>query len=430
MIAAPIFSLAATTTPSTPDGLVNEGASETGSARQERIRGWRGQSSEIQKKINALDSTAVLSVAMPVLFGVEIKDLSPNFGDPRSGGRTHEGEDIMAVKGTPIVSPTAAVVFRTGTGETEGNYVYTANPGGETFVYMHLDKVGEGVTTGTVLDTGSLIGYVGNTGNAAGGPAHLHFEIRHDRSATDPFPRLTREFTSQEKISYLSKILTQTADPSALGALVVLNFRDIFQAALANNIPLPSVIVEYLASLPVIARVVNVTLPEGDLKLGSSGVLVTNLQQFLIKKAVGSAASRLATAGATGYFGVVTEAALIEYQQALGITPASGYFGPATRARVLNDSTVVISSTTPTSATFTRDLYRNLSGEDVRSLQKILNHYGVIIAESGVGSPGNESDFFGPATEKAVISFQTTHKIVPAAGYVGVITRAALIALD
>ena len=54
---------------------------------------------------------------MPILFGVSVKNISPNFGDPRDGGaRTHEGEDIMAVKGTPIISPTNAVVIRAGTG--------------------------------------------------------------------------------------------------------------------------------------------------------------------------------------------------------------------------------------------------------------------------------------------------------------------------
>jgi len=73
--------------------------------------GWQstrnyGRSSETQQKISALPTTADPNVTMPVLFGVSVNDISPNFGDPRSGGRTHEGEDIMATKGTPIVSPT------------------------------------------------------------------------------------------------------------------------------------------------------------------------------------------------------------------------------------------------------------------------------------------------------------------------------------
>jgi len=429
---SPAFSLAATTTATSSSVFFNDGSSEWGSGWQERIRGWRGQSSELRQKIDALGSTPVASIAIPILFGVEIRDMFPNFGDPRSGGRTHEGEDIMAAKGTPIVSPTQAVVIRTGTGTTEGNYVYTANPGGETFAYMHLDRVGEGIAVGSILETGALIGYVGNTGNASGGAAHLHFEIRHDRSATDPFPRLTREFTPQEKITYLAKILTQAADQRALAQFLVLNFGTTFKAALANNVPLPGVIVEYLALLPAnSARALQEPLPSGDLTLESSGAAVTALQQYLIAKASGPAAKRLAVAGATGYFGPMTKDALVEYQKAQGITPASGYLGPLTRLSIERNPTgIAVAPSTPVTAAsaswLTRDLARNSTGEDVRTLQKLLNAAGSIVAVSGAGSPGHESDFFGTATEKAVISFQVARGIKPSVGYVGALTRAAL----
>lgn len=278
-------------------------------------------------------SEAGASVFMPVHFGVGIKDISPNFGDPRDGGaRTHEGEDIMAVKGTPIVSPTAAVVIRTVTGPSEGITVYTANPGGETFVYMHLDRFGEGVVAGTVLQPGSLIGYVGNTGNASGGAAHLHFEI-HDTfgTPTDPFPRLTGEFSLQEKISFLSVILTQTSDSAALAQFLITNFRGTFITAQASGIALPMPIMEALA--------VAITAP------------------------------------------------------------------------------------------LTRNLQRNSVGEDVRTLQKLLNTHGYTVATTGAGSPGNETIYFGPATKATVIRFQLARGISPAVGYVGPITRAALATL-
>ena len=124
----PFSDAKAQTASTSQSGMYNEGSGETVGVRRERVRGYRQQSSELQQKINALGSTTQISVLMPVLFGVGIRNISPNFGDPRSGGRTHEGEDIMAVKGTPIISPTSAVVLRVGTGSTEGNYVYTANP--------------------------------------------------------------------------------------------------------------------------------------------------------------------------------------------------------------------------------------------------------------------------------------------------------------
>jgi len=65
-----------------------------------------------------------------------------------------------------------------------------------------------------------------------------------------------------------------------------------------------------------------------DLTLGSSGAQVTALQNWLISKGFAI------TAGATGYFGAQTQAALAKYQASAGITPASGYFGPITRAKV------------------------------------------------------------------------------------------------
>lgn len=421
-------------------------SSEPASVRQERIRGYRQQSSDLQQKINALSSTTNASVLMPVLFGVEVKDISPNFGDPRdSGTRTHEGEDIMAVKGTPIVSPTVAVVLRTVTGVDEGNAVYTANPGGETFVYMHLDRFGEGVVAGVVLQQGSLIGYVGNTGNASGGPAHLHFEIHNSNGVPiDPFPRLTGELSLQEKISDLSIILTQTSDSTALSQFLVTNFRGTFMAALAANITLPLPIIDALASISETLAPVSTgdILPAGDLDIGSSGAAVVVLQQYLIQAASGAAAVRLASAGATGNFGIITKAALVEYQVAVGISPPSGYYGPITQAFIathpLGTSQLPaasnITTTSNSTATLTRNLYRGMSGEDVRTLQKLLNTNGYVVAETGLdstgspqaGSLGNETTYFGSATEVAVIRFQIAHSISPAVGYVGPLTRAAL----
>ena len=69
-----------------------------------------------------------------------------------------------------------------------------------------------------------------------------------------------------------------------------------------------------------------------DLTLGSRGSGVTVLQQFLISQNVGSSASALAAVGATGYFGVLTQAALAAFQAHAGISPSTGYFGAITRA--------------------------------------------------------------------------------------------------
>lgn len=434
------FLLASFTLPlSAQSTTTTDGSNDSTTERRQYIRGWRGGSSGLQTQITALGSSITVSVPIPVLFGVELGNLSSDFGDARSNGRTHIGNDIMAVKGTPIISPTAAVVLRTGVGSGEGIYVYTANPGGETFVYMHLDKLGEGIASGTVLEKGSLIGYVGNTGNASGGAAHLHFEI-HDSNGTpiDPYPRTTATLSLQEKIQYLSKVLTQTSDANALAQLLVVNFRSTFTQAAAAGITLPTIITNFMSSIPAgtTPAPTVATLPPGDLALGSKGNDVVRLQLYLIAKNTGPYAVRLAQASATGNFGAMTQSALIEYQASVGISPADGYYGVVTRARVeanpinsLPTNPTPTSPTTPSTTTITRNLTLNIVGEDVRTLQKFLNARGYTVATSGSGSLGNETTFFGPATRAAVIRFQLAQSISPAVGYVGPLTRAKLTAL-
>ncbi len=73
-----------------------------------------------------------------------------------------------------------------------------------------------------------------------------------------------------------------------------------------------------------------------NLQLGSKGTEVQALQLYLIGANAGPLARALAAKGATGYFGPVTKAALIEFQKARKITPASGLFGPKTRAYMLS----------------------------------------------------------------------------------------------
>lgn len=325
----PLSALAQTASSTSLDGA--------GTTRVERaqLHGWR-QSNEFQQAISALPAVAAPTLPIPVLFGVVPANLTPNFGDPRDGGaRTHEGEDIMAVKGTPVVSPTEAVVLRTATGAGEGNAVYTANPGGETFVYMHLDRFGEGISSGTVLHPGSLIGYVGNTGNASGGAAHLHFEI-HDSSGnpTNPFPRLTTEFTSADKLSYLSAIFGITSDPIALSQFLASNFRSTFTQDVQAGLILPPLITGALGIAPVTTTPGNTSsVIARNLYYGVSGEDVRALQQFLNVHGFTVASVGAGSFGnETTYFGPATRAAVIRFQIARSILPSVGYVGPLTRA--------------------------------------------------------------------------------------------------
>jgi LysM repeat protein len=107
-----------------------------------------------------------------------------DWGFPRSGGRFHQGNDLFAARGTPAVATVAGTVVQT-VGRLGGNQVKLLGDDGVSYYYRHLDRFG---TAGHVA-AGTVIGYVGSTGNAAGGPPHVHFEIHPGGGpAVNPYP--------------------------------------------------------------------------------------------------------------------------------------------------------------------------------------------------------------------------------------------------
>ncbi|MBP9821504.1 MAG: peptidoglycan DD-metalloendopeptidase family protein [Candidatus Pacebacteria bacterium] len=286
---------------------------------------WRRGSSAAQDAVADLDNDPVEYFPIPVLFGVAVKNMTKNFGDVRPT-RLHEGLDIMAPEGTPIVSPTDAVVVRTGNGSGSGNYVTTANPGDESFVYMHLSEIAD-IEEGDVLEVGDLIGYVGYTGSAVATAPHLHLEVRdEDGDATDPYPRLNKPFDLDDKIDYLEVILGDSDDEDELAELLVTKFRSEFTTAKAQDIELPDAIEDALKKIP--APVVGSST--GTLRVGSRGPLVVELQTYLIKKDIGSADRVVAD----GSFGPITRQALIDFQKSASLT-ADGIYGPKSKAYVV-----------------------------------------------------------------------------------------------
>ncbi|MFA5934882.1 MAG: peptidoglycan-binding protein [Candidatus Paceibacterota bacterium] len=138
------------------------------------------------------------------------------------------------------------------------------------------------------------------------------------------------------------------------------------------------------------------------LKFGSRGIEVTKLQKFLIDKGYSL------PAGATGYFGSQTQLALLKYQTANNITP-TGTLGPITRDYI-NNNTTIPTLTNITKYIFNNNLKLNSVSEDVRQLQIYLNNNGFTVSETGAGSKGNESTFYGQKTVQAVKKFQETHR--------------------
>jgi murein DD-endopeptidase MepM/ murein hydrolase activator NlpD len=93
----------------------------------------------------------------------------------------HHGLDIFADFGTPVRSPDRGTVSLSD-GPTGGIGVYVHGESGDTYYFAHLLERAEGLRNGERVDIGSILGYVGDTGNASGGAPHLHFEIRRPGS--------------------------------------------------------------------------------------------------------------------------------------------------------------------------------------------------------------------------------------------------------
>ena len=133
-------------------------------------------------------------------FIMPVKNASRNdysqqsMGSPRVGHK-HQGSDIFAKKGTPVLSSTRGIVIYKGILKLGGKVVLVLGPGFKMYYYAHLDTI---MTTKLhVVEVGEQIGKVGNTGNAKSTPAHLHFSIRNffpykQGSYEDPVPFLNK----------------------------------------------------------------------------------------------------------------------------------------------------------------------------------------------------------------------------------------------
>lgn len=104
----------------------------------------------------------------------------------------HKGLDLWADFGTPIRSPDRGVVTRMTSNPTGGGIgVWVRGSDGTSYYFAHLLERAEGLRIGQRVEVGTVIGYVGDSGNAEGGPPHLHFEI-HRGGPIPPKPTVDR----------------------------------------------------------------------------------------------------------------------------------------------------------------------------------------------------------------------------------------------
>jgi hypothetical protein len=149
--------------------------------------------------------SGVPTLLFPVAGATTYQD---DFGDPRSDGPPHPGNDLLATKKTPVVAVESGKVTFWTTSATAGCMLYLYGDSGTMYEYIHLnnDKTmkndnrgkcvagtayAKGLKDGAHVSAGQQVGYVGDSGDANGIHPHLHFEVHpNGGEAVDPYPYL------------------------------------------------------------------------------------------------------------------------------------------------------------------------------------------------------------------------------------------------
>jgi hypothetical protein len=166
-------------------------------------------------RVLAAEPAVVRNIVFPT---AATSTLTDSYGDPRSGGRVHEGDDILGKKMMPLYAAVTGVVRSvTNPEESWGCRIVIQDADGYQYLYYHVnndtpgtdDKIGctpysyaPGIARGTQVMAGQFIGWMGDSGNAEDVGAHLHFEIRlpvandggfggyGEGESIDPYPSL------------------------------------------------------------------------------------------------------------------------------------------------------------------------------------------------------------------------------------------------
>lgn len=147
----------------------------------------RNKKDQLEVKLKSAKSAAKVSKirnfdAFTLPIGAS-QAFANTWGAPRSGGRRHKGTDVMAACGAPVVAVANGAISSLRSGGLGGIALFMRANNGDVFYYAHLRGYAPGIQTGTTVSAGQKIATNGNSGNARGGPCHVHFEWRKDGGA-------------------------------------------------------------------------------------------------------------------------------------------------------------------------------------------------------------------------------------------------------
>jgi murein DD-endopeptidase MepM/ murein hydrolase activator NlpD len=145
-----------------------------------------------------------------------------DWGAPRQFTGRHQGTDIFAPAGTPVLAVTDGTLNRVGTRAVPGNRLWLRGAHGDTYFYAHLSAFSEGARNGADVRAGDVLGFVGTTGDAERTPPHLHFEIHPEGGdAVNPYP-FVRAWEERRDVPPAAWLTRYGEDPTARpGVLVV-----------------------------------------------------------------------------------------------------------------------------------------------------------------------------------------------------------------
>jgi len=115
---------------------------------------------------------------MVPVAGADMSKVEDSFLDGRDGERVHHAIDILAPRGTPILSADDGKILRMSNNTVGGITMYTVDPTNRiVYYYAHMDHYNDAMSPGRTISRGDTLGYVGTTGNAPKDTPHLHFQI-------------------------------------------------------------------------------------------------------------------------------------------------------------------------------------------------------------------------------------------------------------